>query len=55
MLTILLGAAGFMVLLLGLTMIAVYCSFVIAHRTDEIVAKMGEDGAFCSNRVARQV
>jgi len=41
MLAILLGAAG---LLLGLTLIAVYSAFVIAHRTDDLVARIEEEG-----------
>lgn len=53
--TVLLGAAGLLTLLTGLTMVAVYCAFVIAHRTDEIVARMGEDAALGGNRLLHHV
>ena len=38
MYAVLLGAAGFLVIL---TLTAVYSAFVLAHRMDERVAKMG--------------
>ncbi|MBI2841956.1 MAG: hypothetical protein HYX78_00995 [Armatimonadetes bacterium] len=41
MFAVLLGAAGF---LIALTLAAVYSACVLAHRTEELVARMQDDG-----------
>jgi hypothetical protein len=52
MIAFLLGAAGF---LLVLTLAAVYSAFVLAHRTDDLVAGMGEESGAGSRQALGHV
>jgi hypothetical protein len=49
MIMILLGAAG---MILTLTIVAVYSAFVLAHRTDVIIASMKDEGGTGDRRAA---